>query len=149
MKLDRIGLECVENKFLKLPNIKKYEVVHRTEDGFIASVEMDDGYDFQINAYFMNRVFPSTVIRLIEKQKKARKLTFWLLHIFQRELHKYVKITKWVILTMQEIVGLWVILFICLKKKIRIQGPKSKALCPYLKGLPWCIPVFYASCLWM
>ena len=71
MKLDRIGLECVENKFLKLPNIKKYEVVHRTEDGFIASVEMDDGYDFQINAYFMNRVFPSTVIRLIEKQKKS------------------------------------------------------------------------------
>ena len=45
MKLDRIGLECVENKFLKLPNIQKYEVVHRTEDGFIASVEMDDGYE--------------------------------------------------------------------------------------------------------
>ena len=32
MKLDRTGLECVENKFLKLPNIQKYEVVHRTED---------------------------------------------------------------------------------------------------------------------
>ena len=49
VKLDRIGLECVENKFLKLPNIQKYEVVQRTEDGFIASVEMDDGYEFQIN----------------------------------------------------------------------------------------------------
>ena len=44
MKLDRAGLECVENKFLKLPNIEKYEVVRRTEDGFIASVEMDDGW---------------------------------------------------------------------------------------------------------
>ena len=41
MKIDRIGLECVENKFLKLPNIQKYEVIHRTEGGFIASVEMD------------------------------------------------------------------------------------------------------------
>ena len=50
MKLDRVGLACVENKFLKLPNIQKYEVVSRTEDGFIASVEMDDGYEFQINA---------------------------------------------------------------------------------------------------
>ena len=65
MKIDRIGLECVENKFLKLPNIQKYEVVHRTEDGFIASVEMDDGYEFHIDACFLNRVFPSTIIKLI------------------------------------------------------------------------------------
>lgn len=72
MKLDRIGLECVEKKFLKLPNIQKYEVVHRTEDGFIASVEMDDGYEFNINAYFLNRVFPSTIMELIEKQDKSQ-----------------------------------------------------------------------------
>ena len=71
MKIDRIGLECVENKFLKLPNIQKYEVVHRTEDGFIASVEMDDGYEFHIDACFLNRVFPSTIIKLIEKQDSA------------------------------------------------------------------------------
>ena len=70
MKLDRNGLECVEKKFLKLPNIQKYEVVHRTEDGFIASVEMDDGYEFDINACFLNRVFPSTIMELIEKQDK-------------------------------------------------------------------------------
>ena len=70
VKLDRIGLECVEKKFLKLPNIQKYEVVHRTEDGFIASVEMDDGYEFNINACFLNRVFPSTIMELIEKQDK-------------------------------------------------------------------------------
>ena len=116
-EIDRIGLECVENKFLKLPNIQKYEVIHRTEGGFIASVEMDDGYEFQINAYFLDRVFPSTVIKLIEKQIKVRELTFWLLHIFQKELHKYVKITEWVILTMQETVGLWVILFIVRERK--------------------------------
>ena len=72
MKLDRVGLECVENKFLKLPNIQKYEVVSRTEDGFIASVEMDDGYEFQINACILNRVFPSTAIKLIEKQNQSQ-----------------------------------------------------------------------------
>ena len=44
---DRKGMECVENKFLKLPNIQKYEVDRRTVDGFIASVEMDDGFVFK------------------------------------------------------------------------------------------------------
>lgn len=77
MKLDRVGLACVENKFLKLPNIQKYEVVSRTEDGFIASVEMDDGYEFQIYASFLNRVFPSTVIKLIEKQNKSQKVNIF------------------------------------------------------------------------
>lgn len=72
MKPDRVGLECVENKFLKLPNTQKYEVVRRTEDRFIASVEMDDGYEFHINAYFLDRVFPSTIIKLIEKQNKSQ-----------------------------------------------------------------------------
>lgn len=71
MKIDRNGLECVEKKFLKLPNIQKYEVVRRTEDGFIASVEMDDGYEFNINACFVNRVFPSTIMELIERQDKS------------------------------------------------------------------------------
>ena len=145
MKLDRVGLACVENKFLKLPNIQKYEVVSRTEDGFIASVEMDDGYEFQIYASFLNRVFPSTVIKLIEKQNKSQKVNI-LLHIFQKELHKYVKIMEWGILTMQETVGLWVILFICQKKEIRIQDLKSKGLCQYLKGLLWCLHVFCVSC---
>jgi hypothetical protein len=72
VKLDRAGLECVEKKFLKLPNIQKYEVVHRTGDSFIASVEMDDGYEFNINACFLNRVFPSTIIELIEKQNLSQ-----------------------------------------------------------------------------
>ena len=69
MKLyDRKGLECVKNKFLKLPNIQKYEVDRRTEDGFIASVEMDDGFVFKIYAYSMQQVYPSTILRLIERK---------------------------------------------------------------------------------
>lgn len=57
-------------KFLKLPNVQKYEVVRRTEDGFIATVEMDDGYEFNINAFFLNRVFPATIMEFIKKQDK-------------------------------------------------------------------------------
>lgn len=72
VKFDRNGSECVEKKFLKLPNIQKYEVVRRTEGGFIASVEMDDGYEFHINACFVNRVFPSTIMELIKKQDKGQ-----------------------------------------------------------------------------
>lgn len=69
-----MGLECVENKFLKLPNIQKYEVIHRTDGGFIASVKMDDGYEFKINACFLDRAFPSTVIKLIEMQNKSQEV---------------------------------------------------------------------------
>jgi len=74
VKLDRTGLEYVANKLLKLPNIQKYEVVHRTENGFIACVEMDDGYKFHIKACFLNRVFPSTIMELIEKQDKSDEI---------------------------------------------------------------------------
>ena len=80
-----MGLACVENKFLKLPNIQKYEVVSRTEDGFIASVEMDDGYEFHIDACFLNRVFPSTIIKLIEKQDKSRGSEHFGCSIYFRE----------------------------------------------------------------
>ncbi len=74
MKPGRDGLECVENKFIKLPNVQKYEVVQRGEDGFIASVKMDDGYEFKINAYCLNNVFPSTIMKLMEKQDKSQKI---------------------------------------------------------------------------
>lgn len=72
VKIERYGWECVENKFLKLPNVQKYELVKRTKNGFIASVEMDDGYEFLINAYVVNQLFPSTVMQVIEKQSKEQ-----------------------------------------------------------------------------
>lgn len=67
---DRAGIECVEKKFLKLPNIQKYEITQRTDDGFIASVEMDDGFVFKIYAFFLQQAFPSTVMQLMEKKNK-------------------------------------------------------------------------------
>lgn len=69
VKLSRKSIECVENKFLKLPNVQKYEIIQKTESGFIAAVEMEDGYEFMINAVVITQVFPSTVMQLIERQK--------------------------------------------------------------------------------
>lgn len=61
------GMECVAQKMLKLPNIQKYEVIRKTEEGFIASVEMDDGFEFKIYAHLLQKAYPSTVMQLIEK----------------------------------------------------------------------------------
>ena len=36
VKLERRALECVEEKFLKIPNVEKYEVLRKEENGFIA-----------------------------------------------------------------------------------------------------------------
>lgn len=149
MKLDRIGLECVENKFLKLPNIQKYEVVSRTEDGFIASVEMDDGYEFQINAYFLDRVFPSTVIKLIEKQNQSQEVNILVAPYISERTAQICEDNG---MGYFDYAGnCWFVghsIYLS-EKEIRIQDPKSKGLCPYLKGLPWCLPVFCASCLRM
>ena len=62
-------MECVENEFLKLPNIQKYEVDRRSEDGVVASVEMEDGFVFKIYACLIQQAFLSTVMQLIEKRK--------------------------------------------------------------------------------
>ena len=75
MKLDRKAVECVENKFLKIPNIQKYEIYTKTENGFDISVEMDDGYEFMIEAYYLKNIYPSNVKKFISedlKDKKAR-----------------------------------------------------------------------------
>lgn len=70
MKIDRKAVECVENKFLKIPNIQKYEVCAKTENVFKISIEMDDGYEFEIEAYFLNNVYPSNVRNFINKDLK-------------------------------------------------------------------------------
>lgn len=71
---DRKGMECVASKMLKLPNVQKYEIDRKTENGFIASVEMNDGFEFKINAYFVRQVYPSTVMQLIEKKSSEKEI---------------------------------------------------------------------------
>lgn len=72
MKVDRLAIECIENKFLRLPNVQKYEIMEKTERGYLAAVEMEDGYEFVINAVVIAQVFPSTVIQMIDKQKDKK-----------------------------------------------------------------------------
>ena len=67
--------ECIKRKFLKLPNIQNYEIVQKTNDGFIASVEMEDGYEFQMNVYVIEEVFPSTVIQLLDRVKEKKEVS--------------------------------------------------------------------------
>ncbi|MED9902699.1 MAG: hypothetical protein UFG06_00805 [Lachnospiraceae bacterium] len=65
------GMECIANKMLKSPNIQKYEVDNKTEKGFIASVEKDDGYEFKIHAHSVQQVYPSTIMQLIEQSREV------------------------------------------------------------------------------
>lgn len=68
-----LAMECMAKKFLKLPNIQKYEVSELTEYGFIASVEMDDGFEFKIHAYVILKSYPSIVKQILEKQENDKK----------------------------------------------------------------------------
>ena len=70
VKLERRALECVEEKFLKIPNVEKYEVLRKEENGFIALIEMEDGYEFRLSANVIQQVYPSTVVGLIKSTKK-------------------------------------------------------------------------------
>lgn len=63
-----LAMECVAKKFLKLPNIQKYEVSALTGYGFIVSIEMDDGFEFKIHVYVMLKSYPSSVMQLLEKK---------------------------------------------------------------------------------
>lgn len=65
-----MGLECIADKFLSLPNVQKYEIEHKTEYGFTAAIEMDDGYEFKIDICIMAQAYPSSVMRMLEKKDK-------------------------------------------------------------------------------
>ncbi|MCD7955072.1 MAG: hypothetical protein LUG93_04810 [Lachnospiraceae bacterium] len=58
------AFECVAEKFIKIPNIQNYEVETKTEDGFKAVIEMEDGFIFKIWAYVFAQVYPSTILKL-------------------------------------------------------------------------------------
>ena len=43
MKLDRLAIECIENKFLRLPNVQKYEIKEKNTGKIIGKVPIDKG----------------------------------------------------------------------------------------------------------
>ena len=67
------SMECVAKKFLKLPNIQKYEVSALTGYGFDADIEMDDGYEFKIHVYIVQKSYPSVVMQLLEKRRSDHR----------------------------------------------------------------------------
>ena len=67
------SMECVAKKFLKLPNIQKYEVSTLTDYGFDAVIEMVDGFEFKIHLYTMQKSYPSIVLQLLEKREIEKR----------------------------------------------------------------------------
>lgn len=70
----RKDLECVERKMLKLPNIQKCEVKRRMNTGFTTVVEMEDGFEFEFDVYTMEKVYPSTVVQLLETKLQPNRI---------------------------------------------------------------------------
>lgn len=67
-------VECVQEKLLKLPNVQKFDLRKKTEEGFVADVEMDDGFEFRLHAFTMSEVYPSTVLKLMERKKEKGEI---------------------------------------------------------------------------
>lgn len=40
--------EIVADRFLRLPIVQKYGVCEKMQDGFIANIELDDGYEIKL-----------------------------------------------------------------------------------------------------
>ncbi len=57
--------EIVADRFLRLPIVQKYEVCEKMRDGFIANIELDDGYEFALIVYVMQEAYPAQVMEKI------------------------------------------------------------------------------------
>lgn len=104
MKHCKAEFDCVENKFLRLPNVERYDIVHKTKEGFVAQIEMEDGYEFLLNVYAYSEVFPSTAIELIEKRIGKIIVTLLFVLIYLNVRQKFVNRMESDILIMLEIV---------------------------------------------
>ncbi len=62
-------IDYVSNRFLSLPNIQKYEVINRQNKKFISEIEMDDGYSFKITGLILDRVYPSTIMEILNSNE--------------------------------------------------------------------------------
>ena len=72
--ISKNGTECLENKFLKIPNVQKFDFCHKTQNGCVVLVEMNDGYEFRINLHTMQDAYPSTVLQLVERLKESDEI---------------------------------------------------------------------------
>ena len=64
--------EILANRFMRLPIVQKYEVCEKMQDGFIANIELDDGYEFALIVYVMQEAFPAQVLEKIRNISKEK-----------------------------------------------------------------------------
>lgn len=57
--------EITADRFLRIPIVQKYEVREKMQDGFIANIELDDGYEFVLFVYVMREAYPAQVMEKI------------------------------------------------------------------------------------
>lgn len=70
VKLENMrAYDCVSEKFLRIPNIQRYEVKNRTEDGFQFEIELEDGFIFRMRAYMLTQIYPSTILEFCSNEK--------------------------------------------------------------------------------
>lgn len=71
--------EIIADKFLKLPVVQKYEVVEKRTDGFVAEVELDDGYEFKLLVSIMDNAYPAFVKEKIKKLPVMEKREYFII----------------------------------------------------------------------
>lgn len=69
-------MEMLIEKLLKVPIVQKCEIVRKNGDVFFVQVELEDGYDFQIEVHVLKEGYPSQVARFIEKKGSVDKRTY-------------------------------------------------------------------------
>ena len=77
--VDFFWFHIVADRFLRLPIVQKYEVCEKMQDGFIANIELDDGYEFALILYVMQEAYPAQVmekVRNIPSEKGKYSMMF-------------------------------------------------------------------------
>ena len=64
--------EIVYQKMLSIPIVNICEIKQETKFGFDVSIELDDGYSFEINAYVLRDGYPAQIQKIIDIQKNGK-----------------------------------------------------------------------------
>lgn len=71
--------EIIADRFLKLPVVQKYEVIEKSTDGFLAEVELEDGYEFKLLVSVMETAYPSFVKEKIKNCSTVGKREYFII----------------------------------------------------------------------
>lgn len=71
--------EILISRLLKIPLVQKCEIVGKTADGFLAQVELEDGYEFQIDAYITKESYPIQIAELAQKMEQSERGRYYVI----------------------------------------------------------------------